>query len=55
MKSRAVITGIGVVAPNGIGKDDFWSSLCDGESAIDTISLFNASKLKSRCKSYSKI
>ena len=31
MKRRVVITGLGVIAPNGIGKDEFWNSLKDGE------------------------
>ncbi|MFD7732140.1 beta-ketoacyl synthase N-terminal-like domain-containing protein [Kitasatospora phosalacinea] len=33
----AVITGIGVVAPNGIGADDYWKALCEGRSALGPI------------------
>jgi len=40
---RVVITGLGVVAPNGIGKDAFWSALVAGKSGIDYISGFDAS------------
>lgn len=40
---RVVITGLGVVAPNGIGKDAFWQNLIDGKSAIDYITAFDAS------------
>ena len=40
---RVVITGLGVVAPNGIGKEAFWQELVAGESAIRPISLFDAS------------
>jgi len=40
---RVVITGLGVVAPNGIGKDAFWSALVAGKSGIDYISAFDAS------------
>ena len=40
---RAVITGLGVVAPNGIGKADFWNNLCSGKSAVDYISTFDPS------------
>ncbi|MDD5455064.1 MAG: beta-ketoacyl-[acyl-carrier-protein] synthase family protein [Candidatus Ratteibacteria bacterium] len=42
-KRRIVITGIGVVAPNGIGKDAFWESLINGQSGIKKISSFDAS------------
>ena len=41
MKRRVVITGLGVVAPNGIGKDEFWNSLRAGESGIKKISRFD--------------
>ncbi|WP_033219822.1 beta-ketoacyl synthase N-terminal-like domain-containing protein [Kitasatospora phosalacinea] len=33
----AVITGIGVVAPNGIGADDYWKALSEGRSALAPI------------------
>ena len=42
-RHRAVITGLGVVAPNGIGKDVFWSALCAGESAVSHITAFDPS------------
>jgi 3-oxoacyl-[acyl-carrier-protein] synthase II len=40
---RVVITGLGVVAPNGIGKDAFWQNLIAGKSAIDYITAFDPS------------
>ena len=40
---RVVITGLGVVAPNGIGKDAFWNALIAGKSGIDYITAFDAS------------
>lgn len=40
---RVVITGLGVVAPNGIGKEPFWQNLIAGKSAIDYITAFDAS------------
>src|SRR5712691_3905042 len=40
---RVVITGLGVVAPNGIGKDAFWQNLIAGKSAVDYISAFDPS------------
>lgn len=33
-RRRVVITGLGVVAPNGIGKEAFWQAMCHGISAI---------------------
>ena len=40
---RVVITGLGVVAPNGIGKDAFWDALVAGKSAVDFVSAFDPS------------
>jgi 3-oxoacyl-[acyl-carrier-protein] synthase II len=42
-KRRVVITGLGVVAPNGIGKHTFWQNLIAGKSAVDYIHAFDAS------------
>lgn len=38
---RVVVTGLGVVAPNGIGKETFWRNLIAGKSAIDYITAFD--------------
>ncbi|MFB7474518.1 beta-ketoacyl synthase N-terminal-like domain-containing protein [Kitasatospora sp. NPDC056184] len=35
---RAVITGLGVVAPNGVGADAFWKATRQGVSVLDRIS-----------------
>jgi 3-oxoacyl-[acyl-carrier-protein] synthase II len=40
---RVVVTGIGVVAPNGVGKDPFWDACVDGHSGIGPIRAFDAS------------
>lgn len=42
--NRVVVTGLGIVAPNGIGKEAFWSSILECRSGIKTITLFDASK-----------
>src|SRR2546426_8560053 len=42
-RRRVVITGLGVIAPNGIGKDAFWSSLLAGKSAVDYVKSFDVS------------
>jgi 3-oxoacyl-[acyl-carrier-protein] synthase II len=39
---RVVITGLGVVAPNGVGKDAFWSACRDGTSGVGPIRSFDA-------------
>ncbi|MGK4579410.1 beta-ketoacyl synthase N-terminal-like domain-containing protein [Kitasatospora sp. HPMI-4] len=35
---RAVLTGIGVIAPNGVGTDDFWKAVREGASVLGPIS-----------------
>src|SRR5262245_23803154 len=40
---RVVVTGLGVVAPNGIGKDAFWSACVNGKSGARPIESFDAS------------
>jgi act minimal PKS ketosynthase (KS/KS alpha) len=44
----AVITGIGVVAPGGIGVPAFWDLLTAGRTATRPISLFDATGFRSR-------
>jgi len=39
--NRVVITGLGAVTPIGIGKDNFWASLCEGKSGVGLITRFN--------------
>jgi 3-oxoacyl-[acyl-carrier-protein] synthase II len=41
---RVVVTGLGVVAPNGVGKDAFWNACLNGKSGIRRIKSFDASK-----------
>ncbi len=48
MKRRVVITGLGVVAPNGIGKEQFWQACVVGKSGIRRITHFDASALPSQ-------
>ena len=40
---RVVVTGLGVVAPNGVGKDAFWSACLEGKSGVGPIRSFDAS------------
>ncbi|UFQ18584.1 MULTISPECIES: beta-ketoacyl-[acyl-carrier-protein] synthase family protein [Streptomyces] len=48
MSRRAVITGIGVVAPGGVGRDAFWDVLAAGRSKTRNITLFDPSGFRSR-------
>ena len=48
MQRRVVITGLGVVAPNGIGKENFWSACISGRSGIRRVTHFDASPLPTR-------
>lgn len=47
-KRRVVITGLGVVAPNGIGKEEFWKANVQGKSGVDRITSFDVSNLESK-------
>ncbi len=45
MSSRTVvITGIGVIAPNGIGKEAFWDALSEGRNAVHTLTRFDTAR-----------
>lgn len=45
MSKRVVVTGLGVVAPNGNNLNDFWASIKAGECAIAPITKFDSSRL----------
>jgi 3-oxoacyl-[acyl-carrier-protein] synthase II len=47
-RKRVVITGLGVVSPLGVGKDEFWKNLLQGRSRIGAITRFDASQLPTR-------
>ncbi len=48
MAKRIVITGIGVLACNGIGRDAFWNALEKGVSGIKPVTLFDTSTTRSK-------
>lgn len=41
---RVVVTGVGVVAPNGVGRKDFWSACLNGRSGVGVIRTFDSSR-----------
>ncbi|MFF4216853.1 MULTISPECIES: ketosynthase chain-length factor [Streptomyces] len=45
---RAVVTGISVVAPGGLGTERYWKSLLTGENGIGEVSRFDAARYPSR-------
>lgn len=47
-KRRVVITGLGVLASNGIGKDLFWEANIQGRASVGPISKFDASAYQTR-------
>ncbi|GAH73069.1 unnamed protein product, partial [marine sediment metagenome] len=49
MNRRVVVTGLGVIAPNGIGKEEFWGALESGRSGITRISRFDPAPFPSQC------
>lgn len=48
MTSTAVITGMGVIAPTGLGAESHWSRTLAGRAAIGRISHFDAERYPSR-------
>ncbi len=40
---RVVVTGLGAIAPNGIGTETFWENLVNGVSGVDRITRFDPS------------
>lgn len=50
MTRRAVITGLGIVSPIGVGTEAFWRAALEGRSGIGRPTLFDASKLPLECQ-----
>ncbi len=44
MKNRVVVTGIGAVSPNGIGRENFWRATKQGISGVGRITRFDPSE-----------
>jgi len=47
-RRRVVITGVGVMAPGGIGTKNFWQLISEGKTATRPIASFDASNFRSR-------
>ena len=48
MNRRTVVTGIGAVSPNGIGRENFWNATRNGVSGVRRITRFDPSRLAVR-------
>ncbi|MEV6603570.1 ketosynthase chain-length factor [Kutzneria sp. NPDC051319] len=46
--TAAVVTGIGVLAPTGVGVEDYWSAALDGRTGIGPVTRFDASGYPAR-------
>lgn len=51
---RAVVTGLGITAPNGLGTEAYWAAARVGKSGIGRITRFDPSqypaRLAGRCR-----
>ena len=47
-RRRVVVTGLGIIAPVGIGVDECWRNIVDGRSGIGRITRFDASAFPSQ-------
>ncbi|MFH0940995.1 MAG: beta-ketoacyl-[acyl-carrier-protein] synthase family protein [Candidatus Omnitrophota bacterium] len=54
IRRRVVVTGLGVVSPNGIGKDNCWKAMAGGVSAVRRVDMFDVSMFRTRIAAYSK-
>jgi minimal PKS ketosynthase (KS/KS alpha) len=45
---RTVVTGIGVVAPGGVTRDQFWATITEGRTATRRITFFDPSPFRSQ-------
>ncbi|UQX03444.1 ketosynthase chain-length factor [Streptomyces sp. RerS4] len=48
MSVSAAVTGLGVVAPNGLGTQDYWAATRDGKSGISRITRFDPARYPAR-------
>lgn len=48
MTATAVVTGMGVAAPNGLGTEAFWAATLSGRSGIDRITRFDPTQYPAR-------
>lgn len=47
-KHRVVLTGLGVVAPNGLDRESFYQALCEGETGLGQVDLIDMSAYRTQ-------
>ncbi len=47
-KRRVVVTGVGIISPNGVGKEACWQGMVNGVSAIKRVTEFDVSMFNTR-------
>jgi len=48
LKRRVVVTGLGLVTPNGIGVETAWKNICEGKSGIGPITRFDTNGFETK-------
>jgi beta-ketoacyl-acyl-carrier-protein synthase II len=48
MQKRVAVTGLGIIAPSGIGVEEFWRNISRGVSAVKKVTNFNVSQFNSQ-------
>jgi 3-oxoacyl-[acyl-carrier-protein] synthase II len=48
LEKRVVITGLGVISPIGLGKENYWNALLNGTNGIGPITHFDATEYSAR-------
>ncbi|OGX28061.1 MAG: hypothetical protein A3D10_06350 [Omnitrophica WOR_2 bacterium RIFCSPHIGHO2_02_FULL_48_11] len=48
MPRRVVVTGVGIISPNGIGKEACWKSMINGVSAVRRVTEFDVSQFNTK-------
>ena len=45
---RVVVTGVGIISPNGIGKEACWKNMINGVSAVKRVTEFDVSMFNTK-------
>jgi len=48
LRRRVVVTGVGLVIPNGTGVKEVWKNICEGKSGIGPLTRFDCSKFETK-------